>query len=744
MYLFKKPMVFSITQPELNNAQAVNQIKDNGMNPDKLFTTADKNTAEKIAAFKEYLETFTYPPTAAQSEMIFCSQRNANVIAGAGSGKSTTLILRVLFLVKVMGVPLDEITIFSFTKHSVREFSENLKKKLNEAGVTCTDEQVEKMVCTFYKKALTISRMRDKQAFDFLGKNNEKDVDSRGIPKNKPSTEQLGVLGEAYKYGYATDYAFRQAINALYLEEVRNGSKKEDEKKNSNNPYAEEQTTLRDEEVATFIRDNILRSNEPLVPFPLNQEGSLTRGNVVYANFEKVIDGQLHYCIFNPAKVLDKKGPFEALQDTPIAYKNADGQDRSCALKYCQSLRRRWILERSNQPVLFLDNIDDLNNIKRMSFEQGPLKPGAIPPYFSVNNKSTIFVTLFEQTGFMNNMAVSPEEVLDNVDSYSAFAKNKKEKLLITCAAHFHRIFYAFIKQKKLYCFDELFSDEEIVTNLPDKTLKSMRHLLIDEFQDISPQIANWILNIKAELHERPGCRDDQGSMMVVGDDYQSIYGWRGSSPDFFINYNKRFSFHSPVSIELNDNFRSSQHIIDDAEKTLVDISPVFKITKHGISSNKNPEYTDRLTSYPSEEVGGLLETAIVKSYLTKRDEFEETPTKKRKLFVLSRIGDLLETAAKQLTREGLKLGEDFETYTFHGSKGLEAEDVILIGDCAYYGTDVIRNFIYSLAGQVQSYDDAQKDEALRLAYVAITRAKQRVTWIGEPANDGVMTKFEK
>ena len=84
--------------------------------------------------------------------------------------------------------------------------------------------------------------------------------------------------------------------------------------------------------------------------------------------------------------------------------------------------------------------------------------------------------------------------------------------------------------------------------NLPvSNQLLGFRHLLIDEFQDISPQICsggcwrfigNWLQDGIAP------------SIMSIGDDWQSIYGWRGSAPELFIHFEKYF----PISPNWEGN----------------------------------------------------------------------------------------------------------------------------------------------------------------------------------------------
>jgi DNA helicase-4 len=79
--------------------------------------------------------------------------------------------------------------------------------------------------------------------------------------------------------------------------------------------------------------------------------------------------------------------------------------------------------------------------------------------------------------------------------------------------------------------------------------------------------------------------------------------------------------------------------------------------------------------------------------------------------------------------------GMDF--FTYHRSKGLQAEVAILIEDCIYDQVHKLRNRIYSVSGLFSkdyTYDQAMSDEMFRLGYVAATRGRRRVFWFVDEA----------
>jgi DNA helicase-2/ATP-dependent DNA helicase PcrA len=83
---------------------------------------------------------------------------------------------------------------------------------------------------------------------------------------------------------------------------------------------------------------------------------------------------------------------------------------------------------------------------------------------------------------------------------------------------------------------------------------QSWKYILVDEFQDTnSPQFE--LISLLGSEHQ---------NITVVGDDDQSIYGWRGANIDNILT-NFKDTFPKAIEVKLEKNYRSTQRILDGA-----------------------------------------------------------------------------------------------------------------------------------------------------------------------------------
>ena len=215
-----------------------------------------------------------------------------------------------------------------------------------------------------------------------------------------------------------------------------------------------------------------------------------------------------------------------------------------------------------------------------------------------------------------------------------------------------------------------------------------------------------------------------RSSLLCVGDDWQSIYGWRGSSPKYFMEFNKEFPSPATTRVMLSDNFRSHQHIIDAAEH-IVRAAP--SITGKKAKASGEPKTPFPVNVLHRDDQG--LAARLIEHYNAGDSILMLYRKSSDKLLIEKDIQSVVNVDSR-LAPEDRRLKQ----LTYHSSKGLQADAVFLLGDCQHLTSSPYKNQVYRMAGlgkdaDPEPYDNAQKDEILRLAYVGITRAVTHCYW---------------
>lgn len=105
-------------------------------------------------------------------------------------------------------------------------------------------------------------------------------------------------------------------------------------------------------------------------------------------------------------------------------------------------------------------------------------------------------------------------------------------------------------------------------------------YMMVDEYQDTSLEQAEMIYSV-AKIHE---------NIVVVGDDDQSIYGWRGGSSEFMLHFPDDFPEAQIVYME--DNFRSNAKILSVAENLISGNGERYdKTLRCHVDGGKKPVY---------------------------------------------------------------------------------------------------------------------------------------------------------
>lgn len=143
-------------------------------------------------------------------------------------------------------------------------------------------------------------------------------------------------------------------------------------------------------------------------------------------------------------------------------------------------------------------------------------------------------------------------EMLDAA-AYAGLASSPAEK----AAASVFPIYQRILKEAQALDFDDLITRTvnmlEHQQPIRAKWHQQFRYILIDEYQDTNA--AQYKL-IKLLTNK-------DNNVAVVGDDWQSIYSWRGADFRNILNFEKDYP--NCTVIKLEQNYRSTKHILDGA-----------------------------------------------------------------------------------------------------------------------------------------------------------------------------------
>lgn len=109
--------------------------------------------------------------------------------------------------------------------------------------------------------------------------------------------------------------------------------------------------------------------------------------------------------------------------------------------------------------------------------------------------------------------------------------------------------------------FDDLiFKTVQLFSQNPDvldKYREKFIYIMIDEYQDTNTCQYNLVKQLSSKYK----------NLCVVGDDDQSIYGWRGANIRNILDFEK--DFRNTVTIKLEQNYRSTKTILDAANSVI-------------------------------------------------------------------------------------------------------------------------------------------------------------------------------
>lgn len=662
------------------------------------------------------------PPSKDQWQMILSTTPTTAVVAGAGSGKSTTMVLRLIVLYHYLKIDLSSLTVVTFTKESKLDFAKKVREVFALWGYTITEKKSLEIVRTFHSRILTYARsikgLSDVRAFEFLDNESDEDEKSGSMFQVKLSEIQLELMNALYEKLYESDVTFRKLIGELHQRSLLLETLEVDHP----DAVTRKENAWKMAKIDRALCDQLeglwtAAGHWPIDGIEPAKKAIRLLGKDFHANgYIPELDA---YIILG----VDNEEPEDLKLETEHGwYMRKHVRDKRILFQaFCGSK----VVYLSS----YVDSSQSINAFKG--------RVNGCPKFrYKVRGEissSYILEAFYSTASYIENLGLDAVEAVKNMELYPHDPDIQ--------FFHAMSIYWNAFNEKLLnmsppvMTFNSMFAmfSERAQKNLmavPDSVLRPMMTLLIDEFQDVGANTISWVRATFKEIERRGLAVKTFGapayaSLMVVGDDWQSIYGWRGSSPRFLMEFTKEFESPRHTPVFMQENHRSHQMVVDAAE-AIVKKTPGFA-NKHGVAVNKNVignqipvEVREPDWEHLAQKVEGHYESghSILILYRKRATEKEAR----------DKLAPILERAREDGRYKQILF------LTYHSSKGLQADAVFLLGDCEVTTSSPSRNDFYAQAGLAIpgspcGYDVAQQHEALRTAYVAITRAVTYCYW---------------
>jgi superfamily I DNA/RNA helicase len=237
--------------------------------------------------------------------------------------------------------------------------------------------------------------------------------------------------------------------------------------------------------------------------------------------------------------------------------------------------------------------------------------------------------------------------------------------------------------------------------NFKVKVSKEYKYIFVDEFQDIN-FLQNKLITFLSSYHN---------NICVVGDNNQSIYSFRGSDNKYIKEFKKQKNLKTDI---LENNYRSTYSILHYSNKLLPENNKNITCTR---------SFDDFVTVYSSDnsKKEAVKIVGDIKKLIDDNCDLSD-------IAIIYRMHSLKYDIKVELEKENIPFHifnsenkikdkdnlNSISLMTAHTSKGLEFKNVFVIG-CEDGVFPLLR-------------DNIKIDEERRLFYVAITRAKDKLT----------------
>lgn len=655
-----------------------------------------------------------------QQDAVISEEKRLLVLAGAGSGKTKTLLQKIIYLIEEKDVSPSNILAITFTKNATNEMLDRLiisadasgkyEKQLVDKRKSFAEKNKERYfqqkkykwidaltIKTFHGFCYSILRNYGVNEFDnkfkIIGdaKRNEEDELSKHVaPETAFEVFHKLLIEECEDTEYLLKlkrYILDYVIDKIHLKQVDSGYLPKDGKYFTTLDGTKVRSKSEQFIADWFYRHSIKYEYEPLLnvkDFSFTPDFYIPKANLY---IEHISDKSY--------SMRDKEEQFQ--KGNLLLVKTFEAMTKDSAL-----------LNHTLDKIVKNRLPKDYHKTISINFKE---------EFNGYHEDVKDFVQqIMRITDMIKVENINIDIVLENA------RKDQHERV-----RNFYDLAIPIVKKYIHYCVDKSYLDfNDLISrsislfqnycDIANRYKGKYQYILVDEFQDVN--------NLQVELIKLLLTDDTQ--LFCVGDDWQSIYGFRGSNVSYIIEFENHFS--NAKIIKLNLNYRSTQNIVGASNEVIKHNK--FKIDKD-LRASKKSEHKIVVFAGNTEEENIQFCFDKVKEILADGISNDE-------ILFLYRRSKMFSPYFFRFRNENIRV----QGKTIHASKGLEAKVVFIIGLTEGNGgfPDIwLEDRIFQVIKKANH--DLIMEEERRLFYVAITRAKDKLFLITQKGNESSFLK---
>lgn len=621
---------------------------------------------------------------------------NHLVIAGAGTGKTTTIVGKIKFLLKSGKCNPEDILVLSFTNASASEMSQRIKQ---EAG--CSIE-----ASTFHKLGLNIITKVEGVVPRITRLNLRKFIREQ-LQLNMQSDRYLNLLSSYLLYN-------RVVSKSEFDFETQAGY---DEYLKLNPPTTIINETVKsygEMDIANFLTQNGVQY---VYEQPYKIDTRTSEFGQYYPDFYLP-----EYDIYIEYFGINKNG------QVPSYFKDSHGMTATQA--YHATMKWKRETHRNNGTTMIesfaYEKLDGtlLENLKKKlinnSVKLVPKTPRELWKMVLAEGE-TVFEGVIELFETVINLIKSNGYSITDVQRLNIGSSNvqnaQNNTVILLLIEPIYNAYCSYLSEHEEIDFNDMINTAKQYVDL-HKYTNPYRYVIIDEYQDISKARFSLLRSLR-EFNDY--------DLFCVGDDWQSIYRFAGSDIGYILNFEQ---YWGPTEIsKIETTYRFSQKLIEISGNFImqnpVQIKKAIKGRNDdiGFALGEISGYTEK---YAVEFMAKRLEDLPRDSsvYFIGRYTFDQKLLSDSGLFdcQYNNVSGLIEI--KYRKRPDLRMS----FITAHRSKGLQADYVFIVNNKKSrmgFPSKIQDAAILELL--LDNCDQYPYAEERRLFYVALTRARKKV-----------------